>query len=147
MCRDGIDHFEEVRDFMLGQKVYLQIQIRAFVGNRACPVLTDEHECGEEDRFQGDYQCQQAKRERIEWRPPEPAQIERDPKAEPDSVDIDEGHTSRKDRQRISDSVLKALLALFFSAHLNNRANILPYDTSYSLTLKGAGFGRPRDLI
>src|SRR5882724_8154377 len=135
MCRNCINHLEEVRDFMLRQKVYLQIQIRALVGNRACPVLTDEHKCGEEDRLQGDYQRQQAKRERIEWLAPEPPHIERDPKREPDSVYINEGHTSRKNRQRISDPVLPALLALFFSAHLNNRANILPYDTSYFLTL------------
>ena len=57
----------------------------------------------------------------------------------PVSMYINEGHTSRKDRQRISDPVLKALFAFFFGANLNNRANILPYDTSHFPTLEVTG--------
>jgi hypothetical protein len=65
------------------------------------PVLADHHERRQEDRFQRNDHGEQPERVVLD--------LEKDPRGEPDDVDVDEHHRAGESRDRVGDAVLGIL--------------------------------------
>src|SRR3954454_8871120 len=84
----------ELCHLVLGKKIDLQVEIVALVGRGRHPVLTDQHESGEEDGF---YRSHHRKDDKgwVELRKTRnKTEIADDPKPEYREVQIDEPHAS-----------------------------------------------------
>jgi hypothetical protein len=67
--------------------------LAAPVGSLLLPVLADQHEGRQEDRFEAHYQGQQPEREGIEDQAlTEDSFVAQQPRAEPDGMEVYEGH-------------------------------------------------------
>ena len=112
MIRNRIHQRQHARDLILGQQIDLKIQIRSLISNFRNPVLADQYECGEQNRFQRHDHRQQIKRIRIERFEAGPSQVDGQPDAKPYQVDVNENHVAREPGHPVGDAVLGAFAAL-----------------------------------
>ncbi len=108
------DELDQARHLPLGDHVDLQVDARAPVGSGGLAVLRDEHECRQEDGFEGDDHGQQAKGERVEAAPGSTGHIQRDPQRKPRDVQDDEGHAAAERRDAVGNA---------FAARLRRRCS------------------------
>jgi hypothetical protein len=102
----------------------VQVQVRAPLGLLAQPVLADQHECREKDRFERDHHREETVRKRIERLESKSAFVNHDPYAEPDDVDIHERCSPRKIRDPVGNAVLKTPVALRLAAEAHDRTDV-----------------------
>src|SRR5712692_6388119 len=99
--------------------------MRAAIRVLTQPVLADQHERGKKDRLERNDHRQEPVREGIERFEAEMSRVYQNPDAEPDDVEIDEGHTAGECRDRIGDVLLKAALFSGLDVEAGERANVV----------------------
>ena len=119
----------EVRDFEFGFDVHLVFNIRTHLVFLRLPILADEDEAGQKDRFQRDDHRQETEGERIEASRPirifgKDDGVERNPGDKPDCMNKQERHTAAEPGEQIGNLLQRAeiFLYLFVGVTRNARA-------------------------
>ncbi len=118
------EKLQELRHFVLGQQIDLQIQVGAHVGDDRRAVLADEHEGREEDRLERHDEREQTVGKRIEAAMPDPSLVLGDPPHEPHDVDVHEPHVSGEPGEPVGQAVLQRRVRLFGRAHVRHRVDV-----------------------
>src|SRR6266851_1978088 len=99
-----IEFLVQMRDLQFSLDVHLVLDIASDSIFFCLPVLADQHETGEEDRFQRNDHRQQAEGIRIEPYQSDRKGIDDDPDDEPDSIQDEEQHAAAEPGNPIGDS-------------------------------------------
>src|SRR5205823_11899913 len=87
-------------------------------------VLADEHQGGQENRFQGDNHGQEPVGKWVERTHADTPSVQYNPHAKPHDMYIHKDHAPRKSGDGVGDPVLHAALTSSPQAQLNNSANV-----------------------
>ena len=95
MLAYGLEHLKHLRVLLLGQKIYLEIQMVPLICLNITAVLAHQDEQRKENRFQRNNRGQKLVRERVKRESAPGLAVDPEPEGEPDHVEYDEPHFPR----------------------------------------------------